>query len=486
MTSTLDAGASTRRGRAASQGSGTGVIWLLLGAAFVTMLNETVMGVAIPHLVSGLGITLSTAQWTTTAFMLTMAVIIPTTGWLLQRFTTRQVFLSAMTAFTAGTLIGALAPDFTVLLAARVVQAVGTAMMMPLLMTTIMTLVPAHERGRFMGRITIVMAVAPALGPALSGFILNTLSWHFLFWTILPIAVIMSVVGALRLKSVGERSSAPLDIPSLPLAAGGFGGLVYGISTLGGGPDAPVTAGATALAAGVVLLALFVWRQLTLQRTDRALLDLRTFRSRTFSLAIALVTVAMAAMFGAIILLPIYLQNVLRVDSATTGLLLLPGGLVMGLVAPLVGRLYDRYGPRPLVMPGAIIASAVLWAMTLVTDHTPPVVAALALAGISLGVSFMMTPLMTSALGALGPRLYSHGSAIVGTVQQVAGAIGTALFITVLALGTAQASGSGAEPTAAAAHGVQLAFTVGAALSLIAVVGSFFVRKAETAPAGQH
>ncbi|MFE6996858.1 MDR family MFS transporter [Microbacterium sp. NPDC057659] len=469
---TVVEGARSTEGRT----TGTGVIWLLLGAAFVTMLNETVMSVALPHLVDDLGITLATAQWTTTAFMLTMAVVIPTTGWVLQRFSTRQVFLFAMAAFTVGTVIGALAPDFSVLLFARVIQAVGTAMMMPLLMTTIMNVVPAQERGRFMGRITIVMAVAPALGPALSGFILNALSWHFLFWTILPIAIIMTVVGAMLLKNVGERSSTPLDLPSLPLAAVGFGGLVYGISTIGGGPDAPVTAGLIALVVGVVGLTLFVLRQVRLQRTDRALLDLRTFASRSFALAAGLIVVMMAAMFGAIILLPIYLQNVLGVDSATTGLLLLPGGLVMGLVAPLVGRLFDRYGPRPLVIPGAILASGVLWSMTLVTENTPPVVAALALAGISLGVSFMMTPLMTSALGSLGPRLYSHGSAIVGTVQQVAGAIGTALFVSMLAIGTAQAAGTGATDAAAGADGIAFAFMIGAALSLVAVVGSFFVR----------
>lgn len=459
---------------------GTGIIWLLLGAAFVTMLNETVMSVAIPHLVADLGITLQTAQWTTTAFMLTMAVIIPTTGWLLQRFTTRQVFFIAMTAFTIGTLVGATAPNFSMLLVARVVQAVGTAMMMPLLMTTIMNVVPANERGRFMGRITIVMAAAPALGPALSGFILNHLSWPFLFWTVLPVAIIMFAVGAVWLKSVGEPSETRLDVLSLPLAAFGFGGLVYGITTIGGASSSRAT-GMIALGVGVVGLVLFVWRQLVLQRDDRALLDLRTFTSRPFSIAVGLVIVMMAAMFGAIILLPIYLQNVLGVDAATTGLLLLPGGLVMGVAAPIVGRLFDAYGPRPLVIPGAIFASATLWSLTLLTEESSPVLAALGLVGISLGVSFMMTPLMTSALGSLTPRLYSHGSAVVGTVQQVAGAIGAALFITVLAVGTSSAMSGGAQETAAAAEGVSFAFTVGAALSLIAVVGSFFVKNTREA-----
>lgn len=479
-TSPAREGVATRAVRVTSRteaGSGTGAIWLLLAAAFVTMLNETVMGVAIPHLVADLGITLAAAQWTTTAFMLSMAIVIPTTGRLLQRFSTRQVFLFAMTAFTAGTLIGALAPDFAILLIARVVQAVGTAMMMPLLMTTIMTVVPERERGRFMGRITIVMAVAPALGPALSGLILDALPWHFLFWAILPVAVLVSVVGGIRLKSIGERNPAPLDVVSLPLAAIGFGGLVYGISMLGAGPDAPLAVAVSALVLGLAGLLLFGRRQFVLQRTDRALLDLRTFASRPFSLAIGLVVVMMAAMFGAIILLPIYLQNVLRVDSVATGLLLLPGGLVMGAVAPVVGRLFDRYGARPLVIPGTILASGVLWGMTRFTEHTPPVFALLGHVGLSLGVSLMMTPLLTSALGSVQPSLYSHGSAIIGTVQQVAGAIGTTLFVTVLAIGTSRAAGLGAAPVAAEAHGVSFAFTVGAALSLVAVVGSFFVRR---------
>ena len=217
------------------------VIWLLLAASFVVILNETIMGVAIPHLVDDLHITISAAQWLTTAFMLTMAVVIPTTGFLLQRFATRPVFIAAMSLFSAGTLIAALAPGFEVLLLARVVQASGTAIMMPLLMTTLMTLVAPSDRGRLMGRVSIVISVAPAIGPTISGLILNFLTWRFMFWLVLPIALTMLVIGIRRVENVSEPRVIPIDVFSVVLSAFGFGGIIYRLSLVGGeggGPSA--------------------------------------------------------------------------------------------------------------------------------------------------------------------------------------------------------------------------------------------------------
>jgi len=455
------------------------VIWLMLGAAFVVILNETVMGVAIPNLVEDLGITITAAQWLTTAFMLTMAVIIPITGFLLKRYTTRQIYTAAMTLFSIGTLVSAVAPGFEVLLVGRIVQATGTAMMMPLLMTTIMTLVPMASRGRFMGRISIVMSVAPALGPTVSGLILSLASWRFLFWLVLPIAVVMLLIGSRRIRNVGETSRVPIDVLSVVLSAVGFGGLVFGLSLIGG--EANGSGSGTqmwiALGAGVVGVAAFVWRQRALQSRGRALLDLRIFRSRSFTIAISLMTVMMAAMFGTLILLPIYLQNVLGLTPVITGMMMLPGGLVMGLVAPTVGRLFDRYGPRPLVVPGSIVVSAALWALATLSLETPPWIIVVAHVTLSVGLALMFTPLFTSALGSLSPGLYSHGSAAVGAVQQVAGAAGTALFVTILAMTSSRFAADGADATAAQAGGIQQAFLIGAALSLIVVVGAFFVRR---------
>lgn len=456
------------------------VINLLLVSAFVVILNETIMGVAIPHLVIDLGITEVAAQWLSTAFMLTMAVVIPITGFLLQRFTTRPVFIAAMSLFSLGTLIAALAPGFEVLLVARVVQASGTAIMMPLLMTTVMTLVPPAVRGRTMGNISIVISVAPAIGPTISGIIMSTLSWRWMFILVLPIAIGALVLGVLKVQNVTTPRAVPIDGFSIVLSAFGFGGLVFGISNIGGATASFLTAWLP-LIVGVVALAAFVMRQRMLQKADRALLDLRTFRSHTFTVSVLLMAVSMMALFGTIIVLPFFMQNVLQLDALTTGLLLLPGGIVMGVLAPFVGRAYDKVGPRPLVVPGAIIVSAVLWGLTLVTPSTSMWFVLAAHVTLSIGLALMFTPLFTASLGSLQPQLYSHGSATIGTVQQLAGAAGTALFVSVMAgVGAASAAG-GAAQVAASSAGIQAAFLCGAIISLFGVLAAFFVRKPENA-----
>ena len=329
------------------------VINILLVSAFVVILNETIMSVAIPRLMVSLNVPASSAQWLTTAFLLTMAVVIPVTGFLLQRMNTRPIFITAMSLFSLGTLAAALSPNLGLLVIARVIQASGTAIMMPLLMTTVMTLVPPAERGKTMGNISIVMSVAPAIGPTISGVILNYLEWRWMFIMVLPIALGALFLGWRQMVNVTTPRFAPLDGVSVVLSAFAFGGIVYGLSNIVV-PDAPVP-GWMSLLVGVVAMAVFIWRQLSLQKHDGALLDLRTFENKNFTVAIIMMAIAMAALFGTIILLPLYLQNVLGLSTLQTGLLLLPGGLLMGFLGPRVGRLYDRLGPTPLLVPGMVI-----------------------------------------------------------------------------------------------------------------------------------
>lgn len=452
------------------------VITLLLISGFVVILNETIMGVAIPRLVEDLGITVSAGQWLSTAFMLTMAVVIPVTGFLLQRFNTRPVFMAAMGLFSFGTLIAALAPGFEILVVGRVVQASGTAIMMPLLMTTVMSLVPPASRGRIMGNISIVISVAPALGPTISGAILSVLDWRWIFWLVLPIALAALAIGARKMQNVTTPRRSAIDVLSVILSALGFGGFIYGLSRLGEATaDAAIPAWVP-LVGGLVALGLFIARQLMLQRRDAALLDLRVFTSRNFTVSIVAIAVTMMALFGTIILIPIYVQTVLGLNPLDSGLLLLPGGLAMGLLGPVVGRMYDRRGPRVLLVPGSLLVSAVFWFMTQVTETTSVWMILAAHVILSIGLALMFTPLLTSALGSVRPHLYSHGSAVFGTVQQLAGAAGTALFISVMTLRSTSLLGEGAAEDAALAGGIRAAFLCGAVIFLFAVVASFFVR----------
>ncbi|ADG74198.1 drug resistance transporter, EmrB/QacA subfamily [Cellulomonas flavigena DSM 20109] len=456
---------------------------LLLVSTFVVILNETIMGVALPRLMVDLAITASAAQWLTTAFLLTMAVVIPVTGFFLQRTTTRRAFLTAMGLFSLGTLVSALAPGFEVLLVGRVVQALGTAVMLPLLMTTVMTVTPPASRGRTMGNISIVISVAPALGPTISGLILSVLDWRWMFGLVLPIALGALALGALRLPDVTEPRHARVDLVSVLLSAVAFGGLVLGMSRIGEaatGDVQPATLGA--LVAGAAGLTLFIARQVRLQRTDDALLDLRTFRSRTFAVAVGLMALMMMSLFGVIIMLPIYAQTVLGLEVLTTGLMLLPGGLLMGLLAPAVGRAYDKVGARPLLVPGTVLVGVAVWGMALLLGpQSSPWLLVAAHLTMSAGLALVFTPLFTSALGSVPPERYSHGSAVIGTVQQVAGAAGTAVFVTVLSATAAGLTSGGASEVAATAGGVHAAFLVGALLTLPAVAAAFAVRPA---PAG--
>ena len=453
-------------------------IWLLLISAFVVILNETVMGVALPKLMHDLKITAAVGQWLTTAFLLTMSVVIPITGMLIQRVKTRPLFITAMSLFTAGTAIAAAAPGFEMLLVGRVVQAGGTAIMMPLLMTTVVTLVPERQRGRLMGRIAIVISVAPALGPTISGLILQVLHWRWLFIIVLPIAAIALLLGTLRMPNVGTQRTARVDPVSVILSILAFGGLVYGLSLIGdlaNGEALLPPAGPIAL--GVIALGLFVWRQLVLQRSDGALLDLRTFQSRPYALSVILFAFSSMALFGSLILLPIYAQNVLGYNTLQTGLLLLPGGLLMGLLGPFVGRLVDTRGARFVLIPGTIVTALALWAMGLFQYGTPvwQVLATHLL--LSLGLAGVFTPLFSVSLGSLPPMLASHGSAMISTVQQVAGAAGTALFVTVMTLVSVGVAGSpqAVDPHSLAA-GTRAAFLIGGAAATVGVLLAFFVR----------
>lgn len=455
------------------------VIRVLVLATFVVILNETIMINAIPRLMADLDVTASSAQWVSTAFMLTMAAVIPATGWFLQRVTTRRAYSIAMGVFLLGTTLSAIAPSFAILLVGRVIQAGGTAVMMPLLMTTLMTVVPEQDRGKVMGNVTLAISVAPAMGPVISGLVLQVGSWRWLFVLMLPIAGVVTWLGLRQLENIGEPQTGSIDVSSVAFAALGFGSLVYGLSKFT--PEEVLSPVLIALA-GVALIAAFVWRQLRLQRTGTPLLDLRVLLISTYAKALILMSIAFLAMLGSMILLPLYLQNLRHLSPLETGLLIMPGGMAMGLLGPTVGKLFDRFGGRVLVIPGAIGITVALAGFTQISLSMPywQLLALHILLMISLAASF--TPVFTLGLGALPPHLYSHGSSMLGTLQQVAAAFGTALVVTVMTARTTSLVKGGAEQVPAQLDGLRLAFGVSAALSVLVIVMAVVLPSRSHAP----
>ncbi len=457
------------------------VIKLLVAATFVVILNETIMINAIPRLMADFSIDERSAQWLSTAFMLTMAAVIPLTGWFLQRVSTRSAYAVAMATFCAGTALAAVAPVYEVLLAGRVIQAGGTAIMMPLLMTTLMTVVPEADRGRVMGQVTLAISCAPALGPAVSGVILDLGSWRLIFVFVLPVAALVAIAGMRQLENVGEAKVSSVSWLSVVLAAGGFATLVYGLSEIGNGSASTVT---LLVLAGVLLVAAFVAYQLKLQRSDVPLLDLRTLKHRTYAVSLLLMSAGFMAFLGSMILLPLYLQNLRGLSELETGLLVMPGGLAMGLLGPQVGKLYDRFGSRPLVIPGSIGMVVALGALSRIGVDTPywqilgvHVVLMACLAAI-------FTPVFTLGLGDLPPQLYSHGSSLLGTLQQVAGAVGTALLVVVMQNRKEHLLSAGSGEADAVVGGLQWAFAVGAVIGIAVVVLALMLPSRVEAPEG--
>lgn len=457
------------------------VIKLLVAATFVVILNETTLVNALPRLMTDFNISESTAQWSLTVFMLTMAAVIPVTGWFLQRVTTRTAYATAMITFSIGTLIAALAPTFGVLLVGRVVQAGGTAVMMPLLMTTLMTVVAAEDRGRVMGQVTLAMSVAPALGPTVSGVLLHFGSWRLIFVVVLPIALLVGFFGFRALENVGETTKSPVSWLSVVLAAGGFSTFVFGLSKVG---NADWPEPALYIGGGVVLIAAFAVYQLFLQRTERPLMDLRTLKHRNYTVSLVLMSAAFMAFLGSMILLPLYLQNLRGLSELQTGLLVMPGGLAMGLLGPRVGKIYDRIGSRPLVIPGSIFMVVLMFGLSRIGAETPYALILGLHVALMASLAMIFTPVFTIGLGDLAPHLYSHGSSLLGTLQQVSGAIGTAMLVVIMTNRSEHLAESGSTQGEAFMGGLQWAFATGAVIGIVVVAMALLLPSKVEAPEG--
>ncbi len=396
-----------------------GIITILMIEAFISMLNETLLNVALPHIMKDLDVGASTVQWLATGYMLVNGVMIPATAFLIQKYSVRGLFLTAMSLFTAGTIIAGFAHVFPLLLAARMIQASGSAIMMPLLMNVMLTSFPPEKRGGAMGLFGLVFIFAPAIGPTLSGYLIEHNSWRILFQLVSPIAIVILVISVFLLKDKKAKVDIRLDLLSLVLSSLAFGGLLYGFSSAGDkGWDSPEVYGT--IIVGAITLVWFILRQ---NKLEKPMLNFKVYKYPMFALSSAISIVISMAMFSAMLLMPIYLQTLRGISPLKSGLLMLPGSLLMGIMSPITGKLFDKFGGRVLAVIGltiTIFTSYMFSKLTLDTSYTTLI---FIYSVRMLGMSMVMMPVMTNGMNQLPARFYPHGTAMNNTLQQVSGAM---------------------------------------------------------------
>ncbi|MFE8697177.1 DHA2 family efflux MFS transporter permease subunit [Cytobacillus sp. FJAT-53684] len=476
-----------------------GMLAVLMVGAFIAFLNNTLLNIALPSIMADLKVEASTVQWLTTGFMLVNGILIPATAFLIEKYSVRRLFLAAMLLFTIGTLVAGIAHTFPLLLAGRMLQASGSAVMMPLLMNVMLVSFPVEKRGAAMGVFGLILMAAPAIGPTLSGWIIEHYDWRMLFHFVTPIAIIVLLLGFFLLKDKKEKVDIHLDIFSLLLSSIGFGGILYGFSSAGSkGWDSPLVYGTIAI--GVISLVWFILRQLKL---ERPMLNFGIFKYPMFALSSSITMVVNMAMFAGMLLIPIYVQTIRGISPMDAGLMMLPGALLMAVMSPITGKLFDKFGGRILAVTGLIIMTVTTYYFSQLTEETTYTYLVILNSVRMFGMSMVMMPVSTNGLNQLPTRFYPHGTAMNNTLNQVAGAIGTALLVTVMSTRTETHATSLAadamkhatgQPTEAAIaemqqqiamkamlEGINDAFLVATFIAAVAVILALFIKRAKQA-----
>lgn len=410
------------------------ILAALLFGMFIAILNQTLLNVALPKINTEFNISASTGQWLMTGFMLVNGILIPITVYLFNKYSYRKLFLVALVLFTIGSLICAISMNFPIMMVGRVLQAIGAGVLMPLGSIVIITIYPPEKRGAAMGTMGIAMILAPAIGPTLSGYIVQNYHWNVMFYGMFIIGIIAILIGFVWFKLYQYTTNPKADIPGIIFSTIGFGALLYGFSEAGNKGWGSVEI-ETMFAIGIIFIILFVIREL---RMKSPMLNLEVLKFPTFTLTTIINMVVMLSLYGGMILLPIYLQNLRGFSALDSGLLLLPGSLIMGLLGPFAGKLLDTIGLKPLAIFGIAVMTYATWELTKLNMDTPY----MTIMGIyvlrSFGMAFIMMPMVTAAINALPGRLASHGNAFLNTMRQLAGSIGTAILVTVMTTQTTQ------------------------------------------------
>lgn len=443
---------------------------------FIAILNQTLLATALPHIMRSLRITADEAQWLTSAYMLINAIVIPNTAFLIKKFSIRKLFIYAMGFFSFGTLLAGFSQSFFVLLLARILQAIGGGIMVPFMQTVFLSMYSKEKRGSVMGIVGLVISFAPAIGPTLSGWIIDKLPWNFLFFLILPVAVAVLIIGMFVLDEKSEIEKSKIDIPSVILSSFGFGGIMYSINSMSSVGRLNIIE-ILSLPVGIICLFLFIRRQLKL---SQPMLEFRVFQNKIFTLTTIISMISFGMMVGVEVLIPLYIQNIRGLSALISGLILLPGAFLTALLSPVSGSLYDRFGARPLLIIGdAIMAVMSIFFIFIGIDTSITLIAVL-YALRMIGISIITTPAMTAGVNALSDDLIAHATAVYNTFRQVGGSLGTVLLVAVMTTGTNRSLKILASK-AAQMKGLKIAFFAATILSFIGLIFSFGIKSRKNA-----
>lgn len=464
------------------------LVAVLTVGSFFTMLTGTFLATAYPAIMRSFDISTSTVQWLTTSFMLVTGIMIPISAWLINKLNSRVMYISAMATFLIGTIIAFTAPNFGLLLTGRVIQSIGVGVSMPLNQTVMLSIFPPEKRGAAMGVVGVAMGLAPAVGPTMSGLIVDNWSWRDLFGIMIPAIVIVIALALVYMKPVLKVHQQPMDLWSIITSTVGFGGLLYGVSEASnrGWGDALVL---SCIVIGIIFIALFAHRQLHL---DDPFLDLTVFKYGEFTLAAVLSSAVNLAMVGVEMLLPLYIQNIRGESAFHSGLMLLPGALMLGLMSPVTGRLFDRYGARFLSITGLTLLIIGTVPFLTLTKNTPVISIVVFYAIRLFGVSMVFMPVTTSGMNVLPITEMAHGTAVNNTFRQTMSSIGTAIMTTVLTNVTNMQKPTHAllekAPLSYKDHyinatlaGFHAAFLVAAFFAVISLILAFFLKNGNRA-----
>lgn len=453
---------------------------MLIGG-FVGMLSETSLNIALPSLMTQLNIGVGTVQWLVTGYMLIIGIVLPLSSLLTRWFSTRSLIIFALIDFIVGAAISALSSTFPILLVGRMIQGIGTGLILPLMFTVATLIFPPYKLGSAMGMIGLVIMFAPAIGPTLAGIIIGALSWQWLFWAFIPFLLIGLFFAIKFLPNVGKLSKPKVDIFAILLSTLGFGGLVTGVSLASDhGWGSPLVLGVLAVA--LIILAFYIRRQLS---HTTPILNFHVFERRNFAVGSILVMLDFGIILSSMYLLPMFWQNGLAIPVAMTGLVMLPGGIVNAIVSALSGRFYDHIGAKKLIVSGFFITFIGVMMLLFTTDHSPIWYVILAHIVAMIGVPLAMSPAQSFGLNALDPMTASDGSTIMNTFQQIIGAVATAVATSLLAIGQ-QASSAAPKSQAAFTSGVHLGFIFPLILTIVAFILALFFIHEDRSEAEAH